>query len=62
MKAPNIWHIESLAEHFHSGPKVEIDCRWVPARPVGFSGLRNRLTATWLAFSGRADLIIWTGQ
>ena len=32
---------------------------WVPARPVGLFGLRNRLRCAWLAFTGRADVVVW---
>lgn len=40
------------------------DGRWVAARPLGWSGLclRQRLRAAWLVFTGRADVLQWTGQ
>lgn len=38
------------------------DGRWVVARPYGFCSLWQRLKATWLVFTGRADALVWPGQ
>ena len=40
-------------------PLCEVDGAWVPARPMGYFGLRIRLRAAWLAFTGRGDVVIW---
>lgn len=31
----------------------------IPARPVNLFSLRNRFKAAWLAFTGKADVVIW---
>lgn len=35
---------------------------WVPARPIGFPTVWERLRATWLVFTGQADALVWQGQ
>jgi len=35
------------------------DGRWLPARYEPLYTLRNRLRATWLVCTGRADAIVW---
>lgn len=42
--------------------QTEINGRWVPARPMGFSSIWYRIKATWLVWTGRADALIWPGQ
>lgn len=56
MKAPNIWTLRDLIDHHHN-VSVEIDGKWVPARPLGL----YRLRAAWLVFTGRADAVSWPG-
>ena len=38
------------------------DGRWVPARPIAFQSLRERIRATWLVWTGRADALVWPGD
>jgi hypothetical protein len=38
------------------------DGRWVPARPIAFQSIRERVRATWLVWTGRADALVWPGQ
>lgn len=61
MKDPNIIHVHSLLEQCRS-TATEINGKWVPARPLGFSSIRHRLRATWLVWTGRADALIWHKQ
>jgi hypothetical protein len=50
--------LESLNEN-----QVELPyARWVPARPLGYPSLRERIKAAWLVWTGRADALIWPGQ
>lgn len=35
------------------------DGKWVPARPIGLSGLRHRLKMALKVFTGRADVLTW---
>lgn len=59
-KAPNIWTLKQLLIHCYKGAKSSKDnVRWVPARPIGFFGLRHRFKCAWMAFTGKADLIKW---
>lgn len=62
--APNLWTVEGLLNHCGKGPKknlttVEVNGRWVPARPLGYHSLRTRLTLAWLVFTGQADALTW---
>jgi len=41
------------------GTAALIDGDWVPARPLGRSGLLYRLKAAWTVFTGRADALVW---
>lgn len=35
---------------------------WVPARPVHYDTIKNRLKAAWLVFTGKADAVVWPGD
>lgn len=35
---------------------------WLPARPVPYRSLLDRIRDAWLVFTGKADLLIWPGQ
>lgn len=35
---------------------------WLPARPVPYRSLLDRIRDAWLAFTDKADLLIWPGQ
>ncbi len=60
MKAPNVWTLESLSRSV-SSVFAEVDGKWIPARPLGLDTISNRLRCAWLAFCGKADLLIWPG-
>jgi hypothetical protein len=38
------------------------DGRWVPARPIPFQSIRERIRATWLVWTGKADALVWPGD
>jgi hypothetical protein len=63
-KTPNIYTLESLFSMFKpDGGRcdVEINGKWFPARPLGFSSFRYRCKAAWLVFTGKADALTWPG-
>jgi len=35
---------------------------WLPARPLGYPSLRNRVAAAYAVFSGKADAVRWPVQ
>lgn len=37
---------------------------WTQARPTSWPGinLRKRITAAWMVFTGRADVLVWLGD
>ena len=61
MNCPRIYWVNELVdltEHVsHSHPTLG----WVAARPMGWQGigLRHRLRAAWLVFTGTADAVRW---
>lgn len=57
-KYPNLFRLDNLLETRNS-VAVQINGKWVPARPEGFASLTSRLKITWLVFTGRADAVIW---
>jgi hypothetical protein len=60
-KAPNIIKLENLNSMCRNS-QAEINGKWVPARPLGYYLLRNRLNAAWMVFTGKADALLWPGQ
>jgi hypothetical protein len=61
-KAPNIWRLDELLEYFKGGTRALVNGCYVPARPLGFYSLGNRMKAAWMVFTGKADALIWPGQ
>jgi hypothetical protein len=55
---PNIWSLGSLLKSAQE-VSAEINGRWVPARPMGFSSIATRIRAAYLAFTGKGDVVIW---
>ncbi len=49
-------------EKFHHPSVILPGHRIVPARTHRTYTLAQRLRATWLVFTGRADALIWPGQ
>jgi hypothetical protein len=61
---PNIWTLERLTDYcVNGGCQAGLpDGRYVPARPLGFCSLGQRIRAAKLVFSGKADAVTWPGQ
>lgn len=62
MKNPNVIYMSerwlvSLSENTTSANGKS----WYPARPLGYSGILNRIHAAWLVFTGKADALRWMG-
>lgn len=57
-KAPKIWELDGLVETTRA-LTVEVDGKWIPCRPMSGGGIRNRIKATWLVWTGKADAVIW---
>lgn len=66
MKDPNIFYIDNLLDHCRQNQAEVLapngSSVWVPARPIGFSGIRYRIKAAWLVLTGHADAVLWRGQ
>jgi hypothetical protein len=60
-KAPNIIKLENL-NSLCAGTEACVDGKYVPARPLGFYSVRNRIKAAWLVFTGKGDVLLWPGQ
>lgn len=60
MKSPN--YITSLALHNLIDCQTEINGKWQPARPIGYSSFLMRIKLTWMVFTGKADALIWPNQ
>jgi hypothetical protein len=58
---PNIWSLEHLTDYCaNGGCQAGLpDGRYVPARPLGFCSLGQRIRAATLVFSGKADAVTW---
>lgn len=39
--------------------QVQINGKWVPARPLPFESSIRRMKAAWLVLTGKADAFIW---
>jgi hypothetical protein len=62
MKGVNFIHMRNIEAGMYSDTKIQDNrnCakgEWVTARPSGHTGLRMRIAAAWLVFTGKADVI-----
>jgi hypothetical protein len=55
---PNILTVEEFLRTA-SENQACINGKWLPVRFLGWGGMRNRLRAAWLVFTGRADALVW---
>jgi hypothetical protein len=62
MKDPSIRCVIDVIVHAQTTEHQLPDGRYVPARPIGWGGMRHRIKATWLVWTGRADALVWPGQ
>ena len=60
-KAPNITTVENVITNSKQNSTC-IAGEWIPARPIGFFSLGNRLKAAWMVFKGDADALVWGGN
>lgn len=60
MKSPNVYNLKNLifTTAIKQETMIEIDGKWVPARPLGYPGLKHRFKVAWLVFTGKADAVI----
>lgn len=58
MRTPGIFHLKNLLDSTNS-LLVLINGKWIPSRPETGMGLRYRLKAAWMVFTGKADALIW---
>ena len=58
MKDPSIHHLGDILRCV-STCSAEINGKWVPARPLGFSSWLYRCKAAWIVFTGKADALVW---
>jgi hypothetical protein len=67
-KAPTLWKLEDLpgirpiSKTIPTLTAVEIDGMWMPARPLGYYSMSNRINLAWMVFTGRADALVWPGK
>lgn len=61
---PTKWPLQALVDYCNKDEcRAGLpDGRWVPARPLGFCSLGNRIRCAWIVFTGRADAVEWPGQ
>lgn len=59
MKEVNIHNADGLMEW---NTRALIKGTWYQARPRGLDGIRWRLKCAWLVFTGRADVLTWSGD
>lgn len=62
-KAPTVYSVNRLLSVLvDNHTQTEVSGNWVPARPLGYPSIWNRLRATWLVFTGQADAVKWEKQ
>lgn len=62
-KAPSRFNAYELIEKdWPSRTKVDGYAGWVPARPVGYFSLIERIKCAWFVFTGKADVLFWPKQ
>jgi len=60
MKSIEIYDLDMLLKIARK-TETEIAGKWIPARPIGWYGLKHRIRSAWLAFTGECDLVRWPG-
>lgn len=59
MRCPSIFKIERLIIIAQEN-SVGTEFGYFPARPITAFGIKARLRATWLVFTGKADAVTWS--
>lgn len=57
----NIWQMQDLFKSANEA-HAQIDGKWVPARPYGWSDWKTKFNAIKLILTDKADLVIWPGN
>lgn len=57
----NIWQLKDLFK-FANETQAQIDGKFVPARPYGWSNWLTKLKAIKLILTEKADIVIWPGN
>ncbi len=61
-KAPTLWKLEDLIKTSISNrTQVEVNGRWIPARPLGLDSIVNRFKVAREVFIGKCDAVRWPG-
>ena len=58
--APNLFNLKELMKAFETS--IEINGKWVPARPCGLYSLKNRIVLAFGIFVGKYDAVKWPNQ
>ena len=53
-----MWTLEGLVKH-NSSVQVQINGKWVPARPLPTFGLRIQIREAWAVLRGKASAFTW---
>ncbi len=62
MKTPNVYSADQIkCWHVQSAGKNGL---WTQARPMSWPGinLQKRLSAAWMVFTGKADVLVWLSE
>jgi len=54
-----MWKLKQLIRYCHEGPKAEINGLWVPAKPLEYPTLRERVRRALAVFTGKAEAFTW---
>lgn len=57
----NIWNLHDLFKSANE-TTAEIEGKWVPARPYGWSDWKTKLRAIKLILTERADVVVWPNK
>ena len=52
------WTLKGLQEHC-SETTAQINNKWVPARPLNYRSVKQRIMEAWGVFTGRTDSFSW---
>ena len=57
----DLWTLRSLILHLEKGPQAFTEVRglWLPAKPLPYRSIWNRLKLAWLVFRYKADAFTW---
>ena len=67
MHGVNFIHMKDIESGFYAESKKQDNrnCahgRWITARPEGLFGIKHRIMAAYLVFTGKADVLYFEGE